>query len=956
MRVRRESSRECVCVGTDERKMNRHRWLIAAGVAILPMLCGWAMLPAPAESPRPADVNPHAKVTNPHGQLAIPCQNCHTYTSWKPIRSTPEFNHDHTGYPLRGMHQNVPCVKCHTSLVFKHAGKQCADCHADIHQRQFGANCQSCHSVKGWQVSLQAIRNHQNRFPLVGAHALIDCEECHKGAAVGQFKGLSTACYSCHQKDFQTPVIDHVSSGFPTTCDTCHTMDTWFGAKFDHLKVTGYALTGMHATLECTACHINNRFKGTPADCNSCHGPQYQKSSNPSHVALALPRDCASCHTTLNWSTTKFDHALYAHYPLTGRHTNLACAQCHLNNDYRSTSTACYSCHKPQFDSTKSPSHLSEGFPFDCSICHTTAGWSPSSFDHNKVFALTGAHQKAKCSQCHTDNNYKSIPKDCYSCHRTNFDSTKSPNHLSLGFPTGCAVCHNTTAWIPSTFDHSKSGFALTGAHQKVKCSQCHVNNNYTTVPKDCYSCHKAAYSSTTSPSHVALGFPTGCEVCHTTSAWKPSSFDHSRSGFPLTGAHKKVKCELCHVNNNYTTLPKDCYSCHKQNFNSTASPPHLSQGFPFDCTMCHTTDAWTPSTFDHSKVFALTGAHKNLQCAQCHINNNYKTVPKDCYSCHSSNFVATNNPSHLQLGLPHNCGVCHSTTNWQNATFDHAVYAHYQLTGMHKTVPCAKCHVNNNYSNTLTACASCHLADFNKTTNPNHKVDGFPTDCSFCHSTSGWIPSTFDHSTVFPLTGAHKSLLCAQCHINNNYKTVPKDCYSCHQSQFKATNNPSHVSAGFPTDCSMCHTTNSWAGAIFDHTKTPFPLTGAHTGVPCLQCHVNNVFAGTPTDCYSCHKAQYTSTTDPNHTAAGFPTTCALCHTTSSWLGATFNHTWFDTHHGGANGVCSTCHTNPSNYAVFTCTNCHTKSRTDSDHQGVQGYVYNSVNCYACHKNGGGG
>jgi hypothetical protein len=43
-------------------------------------------------------------------------------------------------------------------------------------------------------------------------------------------------------------VLDHVGLGFPTTCVSCHTMDNWVSAKFDHLKYTGYALTGTHAT------------------------------------------------------------------------------------------------------------------------------------------------------------------------------------------------------------------------------------------------------------------------------------------------------------------------------------------------------------------------------------------------------------------------------------------------------------------------------------------------------------------------------------------------------------------------------------------------------------------------------------------------------------------------------------------------------------------------------------
>ncbi len=84
------------------------------------------------------------------------------------------------------------------------------------------------------------------------------------------------------------------------------------------------------------------------------------------------------------------------------------------------------------------------------------------------------------------------------------------------------------------------------------------------------------------------------------------------------------------------------------------------------------------------------------------------------------------------------------------------------------------------------------------------------------------------------------------------------------------------------------------------------------------------------------------------------FPTTCQTCHTTTSWLNATFNHkqyTQFPINHGNANGVCSTCHTNSNDYSVFQCTNCHLKNQTDGNHQGIRNYVYNSINCYQCHR-----
>ncbi len=38
-----------------------------------------------------------------------------------------------------------------------------------------------CHRVSGWQVSLQYINAHQDRFPLIGAHAVADCYSCHRG-------------------------------------------------------------------------------------------------------------------------------------------------------------------------------------------------------------------------------------------------------------------------------------------------------------------------------------------------------------------------------------------------------------------------------------------------------------------------------------------------------------------------------------------------------------------------------------------------------------------------------------------------------------------------------------------------------------------------------------------------------------------------------------------------------
>jgi hypothetical protein len=148
----------------------------------------------------------------------------------------------------------------------------------------------------------------------------------------------------------------------------------------------------------------------------------------------------------------------------------------------------------------------------------------------------------------------------------------------------------------------------------------------------------------------------------------------------------------------------------------------------------------------------------------------------------------------------------------------------------------------------------------------------------------------------------------------------------------------------------------NAWQPATFDHNATKFPLMGAHISIQCQTCHTNGNFQLAYNGCYNCHSSNYNSTTNPNHAAAGFPTTCETCHSTSTWAGATFNHTWFPTNHGNANGVCATCHTNPSDYSVFQCTGCHTKAQTDPNHTNVTGYIWNSANCYQCHPRGNGG
>ena len=125
----------------------------------------------------------------------------------------------------------------------------------------------------------------------------------------------------------------------------------------------------------------------------------------------------------------------------------------------------------------------------------------------------------------------------------------------------------------------------------------------------------------------------------------------------------------------------------------------------------------------------------------------------------HLKDFQSTTNPNHVQAQLPQTRQGCHNTASWAGATFNHASTG-FTLTGAHTTLQCSQCHVNGNYTLNTGACSSCHLKDYQGTTNPSHAQGGFPTTCDSCHTTISWAGATFNHnSTGFPLTGAHTTV-----------------------------------------------------------------------------------------------------------------------------------------------------------------------------------------------------
>jgi hypothetical protein len=139
-------------------------------------------------------------------------------------------------------------------------------------------------------------------------------------------------------------------------------------------------------------------------------------------------------------------------------------------------------------------------------------------------------------------------------------------------------------------FNHNTTIFPLTGFHATaaVTCAMCHVNNNYTTLPTDCYGCHAAAYNTTTNPAHAAAGFPTTCATCHTTTAWTGATFNHTY--FPVNHGNANGVCATCHINPaNYLVF--QCTQCHGGGNAANFSHPNVG-GYVYNsvnCYQCHT-------------------------------------------------------------------------------------------------------------------------------------------------------------------------------------------------------------------------------------------------------------------------------------------------------------------------------------------------------------------------------
>jgi len=472
------------------------------------------------------------------------------------------------------------------------------------------------------------------------------CDKCHEAFDKQE---QDTLCRDCHKK-INTDIVK--KTGFhgiskqvaTNTCKFCHS--DHIGRKadvvgldvhtFDH-EQSDFKLKGLHKKVACQNCHLEEKkYREAKHSCVACH------EKNDIHKKR-MGEKCHDCHTEKTWRKTKFDHDK-TDYKLTGKHKRVSCGDCHPNQIFKDTPTACISCHKLQ------DVHGSE-FGTKCGQCHKTSKWKDVKFDHDKTkFKLRHRHAKISCNSCHKTNNYKKkLKSECYSCHLAD------DKHSGL-YGKKCKTCHVDKKWTATTFDHDKkTKFKLLGEHKKAECNNCHPGNLYKDkVKSSCKSCHSA--------DDVHNGKQEqDCQYCHQQDDWrKKLLFDHDLTKFPLVGLHGATSCESCHLTLEYKVEHHDCFSCHQ---NDDVHKKKLTS----NCVLCHNPNDWGIWLFNHNKQtdYKLDGAHKEIHCEGCHqvaVRDRKKIVLSDkCISCHQLDDVHSG-----QFGKF--CDRCHSTESFKKS------------------------------------------------------------------------------------------------------------------------------------------------------------------------------------------------------------------------------------------------------------------------------------------------
>lgn len=325
--------------------------------------------------------------------------------------------------------------------------------------------------------------------------------------------------------------------------------------------------------------------------------------------------------------------------------------------------------------------------------------------------------------------------------------------------------------------------------------------------------------------------------------------------------SHAQIpECKACHSAPwESDTMADRCLACHtdisEQMMNVAKLHGAISQKDPtLACRDCHfehrgATASLTEmgdNVFPHEELgyslkgHQLTVKNEAFVCSDCHGEDISTFASDSCQTCHSEIDVVFTQAHLFSFGSE--CLACHDGVDRYGDDFDHNALP-FQLIGGHTEASCTGCHLDARSIVDLQSapqdCYSCHYQQ-------DEHQGQFGTQCEACHTPNDWEAVSFDHSlSNFPLTGAHVTVNCEDCHLNDTFVGTQSSCVSCHAE-------PVEHLGQFGIDCVACHTTTAWTPATFTGNHT-FPLNHGEQGtVSCVTCHPTNYTTYT---CYGCHE-----------------------------------------------------------------------------------------------------
>ena len=784
------------------------------------------------------------------------------------------------GPKIKG-HKKLECAECHTEGEGV-ARSKCLGCHEHkglrsrilagkgLHsKRGYSKGCESCHlEHKGssynpidWRpLGGEKRFDHElTGYPLEGAHRRQKCVDCHKSkyskSKRTKYLGLDANCLSCHED------IHQFQRSHPklTECTVCHTQDARSisqarGLRFNHKKVSEFALKGRHERTKCANCHTSTKIfkmQDPPKRCVQCHKDPHK------NVYTANKRfDCKTCHSDekLKFKAGKFNHTKLTKFPVRNKHARQKCTKCHEKAQKKAPNLNCKQCHSDDNIHVVSGKDRFKGR--DCIQCHNDTGFKAMVFNHKKrtKFVLSGKHD-TKCTNCHLKKPKRQIKsardafaffkdESCIGCH-----SHKNAHEGKFNDqPQLCSKCHNAgRIQDMRNPDHAELSdkFAQMGAHKKLDCAKCHDENlTKLKVGEDCSVCHKD------DDAHEGnLG--RTCKDCHFEGfPWSDVIFDHNtRAEFPLEGKHIAVACNRCHASapKHYKPVEKRCVDCHG------AQDVHKN-ALGNDCAKCHDPTGGTPN-FNHNTMtdYALEGAHRTADCRGCHyegdidpkkqvydLDYKFEAQGRHCSDCHGD-------PHGLRRGAQ--CLGCHDQTDWDN------------IAGQPKK------------SGKTAGLSGGDIED------PKTSALGPDAGPKRLKTLGAVARDVFHDVPPFSLRAGHSRLECHRCHQDRgDLQGFGKACDTCHRQE------DIHAGSLGPS-CGDCHSLRAFTPARWSHTSVGYTLSGAHRVVACKSCHSAGNYMGLSGDCVGCHLDDAARSAFHGRQDTNIFLPCLNCHNQVTWM-----------------------------------------------------------------------